>query len=127
MCKGPYIGICDDAVAAWMAAQMKGRTGEPQFWYWVTLNSHLPVANDADVAGAPACNTDAELQANPPLCSWLQLVWRVHHSVAHMAVQPLGRPTVFLLVGDHAPRFGDPGVRGQFSATRVPYLLLVPR
>lgn len=127
LCKGPYIGICDDAIASWMIPRLQTRELEPQFLYWVTLNSHLPISLATDVAGAPACDTEENLRAYPELCSWSKLIWRVHYSVAHLAMQTLARPTVFLLVGDHAPPFGNAEIRNQFSSAEVPYLLLTPR
>jgi len=42
-------------------------------------------------------------------------------------MSPLARPTVFVIVGDHAPPFGDPGLRSRFSQTDVPYVVLLPR
>jgi hypothetical protein len=47
--------------------------------------------------------------------------------VSQLAVEVHDRPTVFVLVGDHAPPFGDPQLRNQFSTTQVPYLMLTPR
>jgi phosphoglycerol transferase MdoB-like AlkP superfamily enzyme len=38
----------------------------------------------------------------------------------------LTRPTVFVIVGDHAPPFGDQ-LRSQFLKSEVPYVLLLPR
>jgi hypothetical protein len=51
----------------------------------------------------------------------------VHQSVARLAVESLGRPTVFIVVGDHTPPFGDPAIYHRLSYTEVPYLILLPR
>jgi hypothetical protein len=32
-----------------------------------------------------------------------------------------------VIVGDHAPPFGDPDLRARFSQSDVPYVVLVPR
>jgi phosphoglycerol transferase MdoB-like AlkP superfamily enzyme len=39
----------------------------------------------------------------------------------------LDRPTAFIIVGDHAPPFGDPALRNKFSQSDVPYVILLPR
>jgi hypothetical protein len=67
------------------------------------------------------------LEPDSELCSWYQLVANVHRSVAQLALDPLSRPTVFVIVGDHAPPFGDPSLRDRFSQSDVPYVVLVPR
>jgi hypothetical protein len=61
------------------------------------------------------------------VCSWYQLIANVHHSVADIAMSKLARPTVFVIVGDHAPPYSDPSLRDMFSQSVVPYVLLVPR
>jgi len=44
-----------------------------------------------------------------------------------VALGATARPTVFVLVGDHAPPFGDPELLAEFSSTQVPYVMLTPR
>jgi phosphoglycerol transferase MdoB-like AlkP superfamily enzyme len=39
----------------------------------------------------------------------------------------MARPTIFVIVGDHAPPFSDTASRSQFSSAEVPYVLLLPR
>jgi hypothetical protein len=41
-------------------------------------------------------------------------------------MRTLARPTIFILVGDHAPPFADPRLRSEFSASQVPYVMLTP-
>jgi hypothetical protein len=53
-------------------------------------------------------------------------VHAVHASVSQVATQQLARPTIFILVGDHAPPFADPHLRSEFSASQVPYVMLTP-
>jgi phosphoglycerol transferase MdoB-like AlkP superfamily enzyme len=66
------------------------------------------------------------LRDSAALCSWFRLVRAVHQSVEQAAMAPAARPTVFVLVGDHAPPFGDPGLRAEFSGAKVPYVMLTP-
>jgi phosphoglycerol transferase MdoB-like AlkP superfamily enzyme len=127
ICPGPFPGMCDADVAKWIDHRLEEPTENPQFLYWVTLNSHLPVPVPSPLkAGAP-CTFAPSLAREPALCSWYQLIANVHQSVADLAVSRLGRPTVFAIVGDHAPPFSNLTLRNQFSQSVVPYVLLVPR
>jgi hypothetical protein len=50
----------------------------------------------------------------------------VHQSVQQAALGTTARPTVFILVGDHAPPFAASQLRADFSSTQVPYVMLTP-
>jgi hypothetical protein len=127
-CGEAFPGTCDAAIAGWIGNSLLSEdTGKPQFIYWVTLNSHLPVPTHPNLAEDGVCSTLPSLRDSVPLCSWFRLVRNVHQSVQEMALRPTARPTVFVLVGDHAPPFADPKLRQIFSATDVPYLTLTPR
>ena len=99
----------------------------PYFIHWMTLNSHLPVLVPSTLASGAPCSPALSLSPNTALCSWYQLVANVHQSVSGMAMSGLGRPTVFVIVGDHTPPFVEPAVRDRFSRSVVPYVLLIPR
>ena len=43
MCPGPFPGTCDADTSVWIGDQLEKNSDSPQFIYWVTLNSHLPV------------------------------------------------------------------------------------
>jgi hypothetical protein len=130
-CGGAFPGICDGAIARFIGdSLLDTRQAQPKFIYWVTLNSHLPVPARPDLPADDSCTTDPALRSSAALCSWFRLVRAVHQSVSQVAVQTVARtaarPTVFILVGDHAPPFGDPRLRSRFSASQVPYVMLTP-
>jgi Sulfatase len=127
LCPGPFPGICDAAASEWIGDQLQRNSDLPQFIYWVTLNSHLPVPIPNRVKAPPPCSGVSITAENPALCSWYQLVFNVHRSVSDLALRSTTRPTVFLIVGDHAPPFSAPGLRAQFSDQVVPYILLMPK
>jgi phosphoglycerol transferase MdoB-like AlkP superfamily enzyme len=127
LCPGAFPGVCDSAISGWIGDRLQRNSDSPQFIYWVTLNSHLPVAIPNMVKFPPACEGRQLTAENPALCSWYQLEFSVHRSVASLALRETARPTVFLIVGDHAPPFGSAKLRGQFSDQVVPYVLLVPK
>jgi hypothetical protein len=126
-CKGAFTGTCDASVAEWIGKRLDGKDPNPDFVYWMTLNSHLPVLVPSPLKTGASCNISTSLTQQPALCSWFQLVANVHRSVAALAMSTLGRTTVFAIVGDHAPPFSDPTLRSRFSPKVVPYILLVPR
>ncbi len=126
-CAGGFSGICDADIAQWIGNRLHRRDTQPSFLYWVTLNSHLPVPIPSNVKGAASCAIVPSGQRYPALCSWFQLISNVHRSVAQVAQSNPSRPTVFVIVGDHAPPFADPFLRSQFSNSVVPYVILEPR
>jgi hypothetical protein len=126
-CNGLFVGTCDADVAAWIGRRLDGDSSRPKFIHWMTLNSHLPVPVPVSLPNAEPCSAAEGLEPDSQLCSWYQLIANVHRSVAQLALDPMGRPTVFVIVGDHAPPFGDPDLRARFSQSDVPYVVLVPR
>ena len=127
VCPGPLPGICDAAASAWIGDQLQRDSDSPEFIYWVTLNSHLPVPMTNLVKSPPSCEGIRATAESPALCSWYQLEFNVHRSVAELAMRETARPTVFLVVGDHAPPFSSDKLRSQFSDEVVPYVLLEPK
>ena len=125
-CPGPFPGTCDDAVAAWLGEKLRQPGNAPLFVHWVTLNSHLPIANPPVLKAPISCDVSPITRSNTGICSWYQLVSVVSQSVHDLALTPLGRPTIFVIVGDHAPPFANDFERGQFSPTEVPYVILLP-
>jgi phosphoglycerol transferase MdoB-like AlkP superfamily enzyme len=65
--------------------------------------------------------------SDPAVCSWYQLISVVSQSMRDLALKPQGRPTIFVIVGDHAPPFDRDSERSQFSANEVPYVILLPK
>ena len=126
-CPSVFPGTCDAAIAEWIGRRLEENSAKPEFVYWVTLNSHLPVPTPSPLKTPDSCSFAPSLAQQPSLCSWYQLVANVHHSVADMVMTDLARPTIFVIVGDHAPPFSDSDLRNRFSSTVVPYILLVPR
>jgi len=126
-CTGAFPGVCDTSIAEWIGSSLLSSTqARPAFIYWVTLNSHIPVPEHPDLPADRICSAQPVLSGSAPLCSWFRLVRAVHFSISEVALQTSARPTIFLLVGDHAPPFADPRLRGGFSSTEVPYVMLTP-
>jgi hypothetical protein len=126
LCDGAFPGACDADVAHWIGTQLLGNsTIHPMFVYWVTLNSHLPVSPIKSESTSSDC-VAARIDGDQGLCSWFIYALRVQRSVVRLALAPGLRPTLFVVVGDHAPPFLNPSRRNRFSQTSVPYVLLIP-
>ena len=126
-CLGAFIGTCDAAVADWIKRRLEVKSADPDFVHWMTLNSHLPLLVPSILPNGAPCLPAQSLTPRTPLCSWYQLVANVHQSVSQLAMGALARPTIFVIVGDHAPPFADIALQNRFSQTVVPYVLLLPR
>ena len=126
-CTGAFTGTCDASVAGWIGRRLAVSSPNPNFVHWMTLNSHLPVPVPSGLSNALPCTSELSLEPDTPLCSWYQLVANVHQSVSELAMSGLARPTIFVIVGDHAPPFANQALRNKFSQTVVPYVLLIPR
>jgi hypothetical protein len=126
-CPGFFPGTCDASVAAWLGERLAQPQTSPLFVHWVTLNSHLPVPLPATLSDPASCAVSAATKDDAQICSWYQLVSVVQNSVRAMALRPLSRPTIFVIVGDHAPPFDRQVTRNQFSASNVPYVILLPK
>jgi hypothetical protein len=127
MCDGAFPGICDADAAQWIGGRlMKPVDQRPAFIHWVTLNSHLPMPR-MDLSLAAGRCAAVGIEGQQSLCEWFLLVHRVHDSVARVALTAGLRPTIFVIVGDHAPPFIREDVRDRFSQARVPYVVLTPR
>lgn len=127
-CIGAFPGICDTAIAHWIGSQVLTQNeNQPKFVYWMTLNSHIPVPAHPNLPRDNLCRQGTALENSSALCSWFRLIHAVHQSVAQIALQQTQQPTVFVLVGDHAPPFASPDLRADFSGASVPYVLLTPK
>jgi phosphoglycerol transferase MdoB-like AlkP superfamily enzyme len=122
ICNGAFPGICDNSIAEWVGKTLyPASADQPEFVYWVTLNSHLPVPLE------PSGSSCVVPGLSEAFCEWFRRVSRVHQSVEQLAIQAHGRPTLFVLVGDHAPPFANPNLRKMFSQEEVPYVILSPK
>ena len=126
-CGGVFPGACDADVPAQIAARLKAGS-KPQLIYWVTLNSHLPVIEDASLGTQDCRYGGAALAAESPLlCPLFEVHHRLADALTRMALDPMLPPTDILIVGDHMPPFFAREARVQFDPRHVPWILLHAR
>jgi hypothetical protein len=127
LCDGAFLGACDADVAQWVGTRLlASRDQHAMFVHWVTLNSHLPIAQLESATSLEPCRS-VDIDQDRSLCSWFLHVLRVQNSVAKLALAPGLRLTVFIIVGDHAPPFLNATIWQRFSQTSVPYVVLLPK
>ncbi|MGN6591950.1 MAG: hypothetical protein ACTHJX_03540 [Terriglobales bacterium] len=103
------------------------RAGQPpRFIFFLTVGAHLPVHLPLPLEYNSSCSLSQATTSSPTACGWFRIESATLAALAQAAAAPQLPPTVFLLVGDHAPPFAD-STRRFFSPAEVPYILLTPR
>lgn len=123
-CPGVFPGACDRDVPAQIANALK-RAKEPQFLYWLTVNSHLPVIKDERLGTTDCAKFEATLAADFPMtCRIFELFDSSGRALAR-EITASDFPTAdILIVGDHIPPFFNRHDREQFASDSVPWILL---
>ena len=126
-CPGVFPGACDRDVPRQIGVALK-QARQPQFLYWLTVNSHLPVLRSEILQTDDCASFDATLDIDyPQTCRLLQLFDQTGRALAHEITAADFPPTDILIVGDHLPPFFDRQHREQYEPDRVPWVLLRPR
>ncbi|WP_324750673.1 sulfatase-like hydrolase/transferase [Sphingomonas sp. LY54] len=126
-CPGVFTGACDRDVPRQMALALK-EARRPQFLYWLTVNSHLPVMAHARLGTDDCDRFDRDLGRQLPMvCRLFALIDQTGAALEQEIVAKDFPPADILIVGDHLPPFFDPQHRGAFAGDRVPWILLRTR
>jgi hypothetical protein len=126
-CQGVFPGACDRDVPRLIGREL-AEARAPQFVYWLTLNSHLPIVADATL-GTETCTmgSPAWRDEYPVLCRYFQTQHELADAITAMALAPDFPPTDILIVGDHKPPFFDRTRAARFDSTHVPWIYLQAR
>ena len=123
-CGGVFPGACDRDVPRVLAERLK-QAERPQFVYWLTLNSHLPVPPGRNLNVGNCERISPTLAAEYPMICRQFAIWdAVDAALVREITAPDFPPTDILIVGDHMPPYFDRRHRRQFASDRVPWLLL---
>lgn len=123
-CGGVFPGACDRDVPRQLAAQLKAAT-KPQFIYWLTVNSHLPVPTGSNLNVDRCGQVSPELSEKfPMVCRQVGLWSQLDAAFVKEITAPDFPATDILIVGDHMPPYFDRKTRSQFAPDRVPYIML---
>ena len=123
-CPNVFPGACDRDVPR-LIGQELAAAKQPQFLYWLTLNSHLPVVANRDLGTENCTQLGAGLDRDFPQVCRLFSIWDdTAGALAAMANRPDFPPTDILIVGDHMPPFTRQKSRLMFDPAHVPWILL---
>ncbi|SEH14089.1 Sulfatase [Sphingopyxis sp. YR583] len=123
-CPNVFPGACDRDIPRLIGRDLAAAK-EPQFIYWLTLNSHLPVVANAELRTENCRQLGAVLDSDYPQVCRLFAVWDdTAAALAAMASRPDFPPTDILIVGDHMPPFTQQKSRLMFDSAKVPWVLL---
>lgn len=123
-CGGVFPGACDRDVPRLLAQDLKA-ADKPQFVYWLTVNSHLPVPPGMNLEVDNCEKVSPVLAAEyPMICRQFALWDQIDQAIIKEITAADFPKTDILIVGDHMPPYYDRHHRSQFAPDRVPYLLL---
>jgi hypothetical protein len=107
-------------------ASEAAKSKKPSFIYWVTLNTHIPVA-PGDARADFNCKTDRTVFHRAGVCRMGELWHDLFDSIAKLALDPAIAPAEILIVGDHAPPLWSRAGREMFVPGQVAWYRLTPR
>lgn len=123
-CGGVFPGACDRDVPSQIAQRFKNGS-EPEFVYWLTVNTHLPVPKGSNLEVEDCERISPRLAQDYPMICRQFAIW---DSVDEALIEEITAndfpATDILIVGDHMPPYFDRRNRVQFAPDRVPWLLL---
>ena len=123
-CPNVFPGACDRDIPRLIGRELTAAQG-PQFVYWLTLNSHLPVVANAALRTENCRQLGTALDSDyPQVCRLFSLWDDVAEGIARMADRADFPPTHILIVGDHMPPFTQQSSRMMFDPAHVPWILL---
>jgi hypothetical protein len=128
LCGSAFRGVCDADLAPVIAHESQlaeTATHKPRFIYWLTLNTHIPVA-PGDALTNLNCTANKDF-GRPQVCRMAELWHDMFDTVAKLALDPAIGPAEILIVGDHAPPLWSKRGRAQFEPGQVAWYRLTPR
>lgn len=128
VCGSAFKGACDADMAPVIdnTSLRVGKSGKPRFIYWLTLNTHIPVA-PGEARTNFHCQREKNAFGQKTVCRMAELWHDVFRVVKTIALNPAVGPADILVVGDHAPPLWSKRGRNMFAAGQVAWYRLRPR
>ncbi len=128
VCGSVFRGACDADLAPVIAneARRLAPADEPRFIYWLTLNTHIPVA-PGDARTNFDCANKGNVFGQATVCRMAELWHDFFGAVSQLALDPTIGPAEILIVGDHAPPLWSKRGRSMFAPGKVAWYRLTPR
>ena len=125
LCGNAFTGVCDADLPP-IIAQEAAFSKKPKLIYWLTLNTHIPVAPGQALVDF-GCKKDAGIFGHVHVCEMAELWHDVMASVSKLALDPAVGPADIIIVGDHSPPLWSRRARAQFEPGLVAWYRLAPR
>lgn len=123
LCPNVFAGACDKGIPDRVARHLIG-SAKPQFVYWLTLNSHLPIVENKELGTENCARLGGTSDQEFPMVCRLFAVWE---DTADALLRTMARsdfpPTHVLVVGDHMPPLSHQRSRLLFDSEKVPWVL----
>lgn len=128
LCGSAFHGVCDADLAPVIAKEAKqlGPADKPRLIYWLTLNTHIPVAPGDALTDFNCLGANNQF-LQPTVCRMAELWHDLFGAVSKLALDPDIAPAEILIVGDHAPPLWSKRGRAEFAAGKVAWYRLTPR
>jgi hypothetical protein len=121
-----FKGVCDTAINTWLLNTMNRQPNRKEFYYWVTLNTHLPLIEVHDEGYTKFAQKWKQRGITENILQMAYQHQMLFKDLAGKLSKPGSSKAHILLVGDHAPPFIDPADRKLLNDHLVPYVELVP-
>jgi hypothetical protein len=122
-CGTTFKGACDTEITDLVTKKLLDKDHDKVFIYWLTLNTHLPIPPNENNLN---CNRSEATKDYDDICTSVKQHDLLFKEIATLAANPALPPTLFVLVGDHAPPYLAHNRRDLFVPGEVPYLILWP-
>jgi len=134
-CGHVFRGACDSDIADYIKKSLKnssgvahGSHGNPRFIYWLTLNTHLPIARDTSIEQKLDCsmiNPVSDHEDRDEKCRLNGLLLGTFKLIADIAENE--DDLRLIIVGDHSPPFVFLKDREWVKNGVVPFVELIPK
>lgn len=116
-----FRGAEDTAIIRWIFENSV--PGKKEFYYWLTLNTHLPLPERKDENYKDYASKWKNASCDGEI---IRLTYQIRELFTQIAANIRGSDSDLriLIVGDHAPPFTDPSKRSCFDPKYVPYIEL---
>lgn len=125
-CGHVFRGICDTHDVFLIKNELAKTGSKRQFIYWLTLNSHLPVAHDTALERDLDCPEMLGVGNDQDVCRLNKIFLGLFENIADIAEKSKDDLRI-ILVGDHSPPFLALSDRALFKAGVVPFVELIPK
>lgn len=125
VCGMTFKGACDTDIGERVAIMAKGFE-PPQFLYWLTLNTHVPILLGEGRTRFNCLETGGPF-GHTEVCNLTEMWLDVLDRVAALAMVNNLPPTEILIIGDHAPPLWSRQGRSLFEPGKVTWVRLSTR